>query len=1207
MTTAVRPKRPRSLLRTLRRPFVLYPLSVTMPVVLLLSTAVIGWEVFDDYIRHANWHIESERALEIRDDLGVVRTIVEPLVQQGRMDEAAGAIAALRSQRRLQAAYLALPDGVIVAATRPGDVGRPILDRLDLAETRVLREIVLAGKPRPEVVLDDGRSLLSGLSPVRFGFAGGQTGVLYVRYDLTQTKLWPKDVVLHAAGEYGAYFAVAVALLALFLYLVVMRRAARIMAASERFARGDTDTRCDVSGGDELGRLGTVLNRVAEEISRNQHLLRESEERYRLMAENASDMIARRAPDGTFTYVSAAARRLLGYGPEQLLGHASEDLVHPDDSGAAREADEAVLRFPGVYTAQFRMRRRDGHFLWAEATHKAIRGADGRVTEIVSVYRPVTEHKVHCAILTLGQGGTMHHAAAPSLPQGFIEEFDGMALGVDAGLFATLADQDNLGRAIDLAAHPRWLDYQALAARHGLHGCFYAPILSDSGSILGCIAAYYRGTLEPGPGDLTVVERAANFARIAVERDRARRALEAKERRFHSLIAQSRDMISVVDAEGLVSYQSSSVRTVLGHEPGFLEGRSLLELVHGDDALAVRAALRRVLVSREPQTVEFRCLSADRGWRIVESIGHLYQDEGRASIVLNTRDVTEVRDAEGSLRLAGTVFDSSSEGIMVTDASNTIVSVNRAFAEITGYQAEEVIGRNPRLLSSGRQDKSFYQGMWEAIRRDGQWTGEVWNRRKSGETYPEWLSISVVKDQKGQITHYVAIFSDITERKVAEQRIRHLAHYDGLTGLPNRNLLLDRLQQAVTQTRRTQKKVAVMFIDLDRFKEINDTLGHAFGDQVLQTAAERLSRCVRESDTVSRHGGDEFVIVLPDLKDNAGATVMAQKVITAVSYPMELDGREFRLTTSIGISVYPEDGEDPETLMKNADAAMYRVKELGNAFQFYTEDMNASGLERLKLEHSLSRAIEEEQFVLHYQPQVDLRSGQIVGVEVLLRWQHPELGLVSPAQFVPLAEETGHIVLLGEWALRRACRDLRELMDAGLPRFKIAVNLSARQFRQQDVLETVLAVLAETGLDPEWLELELTESIVMQNAQGTIETLQALKAAGIKLSIDDFGTGYSSLSYLKRFPIDKLKIDQSFVRDIATDPNDAAIVRAVVTLGHSLQYKVIAEGVETEEQVEFLRACGCDEAQGFHFSAPIPAEAIARLVRESGGRPVIAA
>lgn len=559
--------------------------------------------------------------------------------------------------------------------------------------------------------------------------------------------------------------------------------------------------------------------------------------------------------------------------------------------------------------------------------------------------------------------------------------------------------------------------------------------------------------------------------------------------------------------------------------------------------------------------------------------------------------------ADEKLRIDALVFEESDQAILICDAANRIVSVNRAFSAITGYSLEEVQGRNPNLLSSGEHEREFYRELWAILNESGYWSGEIWNRCKNGKIYPEWLSINAVWDKDAAITHYVGVFSDTTELKAAADRMRHLAHHDSLTGLPNRIMLTEWLKHALARASLAGSELAVLFLDLDQFKLVNDTLGHTVGDELLKATAGRLAGCVRPADMVARLGGDEFVIVLDDVTGSRGAATVAQKIINALAQPLILEQHELVVTPSIGIGLYPDDGGDAETLIKHADVAMYRAKERGrNNYQLFTADMHVRAFERLAMENSLRRALERNEFLLHYQPQIDLGSRRIIGMEALLRWRQPK-GLIPPAQFIPIAEEIGLIIPIGEWVLRTACARNKAWQDAGFAPLRVAVNLSARQFRMHNLVAMVRSALTDSGLAAQCLELEITESIAMDHIEETIAKLDELKAMGVGIAMDDFGTGYSSLGYLKRFPIDRLKIDRSFVRDITTDPDDATIAVSIISLAHAMRLEVVAEGVETEAQLAYLSHHGCDEVQGYYFSPPLATEEFAAMLKAGGRLP----
>ncbi|MDO8252204.1 MAG: EAL domain-containing protein [Rhodoferax sp.] len=549
--------------------------------------------------------------------------------------------------------------------------------------------------------------------------------------------------------------------------------------------------------------------------------------------------------------------------------------------------------------------------------------------------------------------------------------------------------------------------------------------------------------------------------------------------------------------------------------------------------------------------------------------------------------------SDAKLRIAATAFESR-EGMIVADASNVILQVNRAFSDITGYTSEEVTGQTLRLLKSGRHNAAFFAGMWESIKRTGSWEGEIWDRRKNGEIFPSWVTITAVKSDKGVVTHYVGTHADITARKAAEEEIMHLAFYDQLTGLPNRRLLLDRLQQALASSTRSAHHGVLLFIDLDHFKTLNDTLGHDAGDLLLQQVAQRLGACVCEGDTVARLGADEFVVMLEGLSENpeevaTRAETLGEKILAALSLPYLLATDEYHSTCSIGVTLLHGHQASVEELLKQADLAMYQSKMAGrNTLRFFDPQMQAIVIDRAALEVGLREAVRQEQFILYYQPQV-VGNGRLTGAEALVRWQHPRRGLVSPADFIPLAEETGLILPLGQWVLETACAQLATwAARPDTAHLSLAVNVSARQLHQCDFVAQVLAALASTGANPKKLKLELTESLLVSHVENTIAKMTALKAHGVGFSLDDFGTGYSSLSYLKRLPLDQLKIDQGFVRDILIDPNDAAIAKMVVALAESLGLTVIAEGVEIEAQRDFLARLGCHAYQGYLFSRPLP-------------------
>nr|CRH05190.1 Putative response regulator receiver modulated diguanylate cyclase/phosphodiesterase with PAS/PAC sensor(S) [Candidatus Magnetococcus massalia] len=664
-------------------------------------------------------------------------------------------------------------------------------------------------------------------------------------------------------------------------------------------------------------------------------------------------------------------------------------------------------------------------------------------------------------------------------------------------------------------------------------------------------------------------------------------------------------------AETLVVMHSTSLDVIAES----LEAGAV-DLIHKEDPkevflMRVGAMVRFIETQHAHQeaqnAAQARALEATERMRQVEEqarhdLEHRVAERTQELTNTNARLTEEMKErarAETDLRLIHKVFENTSEAIILTTPEGVILDANPAFSEITGYSREEAVGNNPRTFKSDRHEPEFYTRMWKQIQDEGFWQGEIWDRRKGGEIYPKRLTINAVRNHKGETENYIGIFSDISESKATELKLERLAYFDPLTSLPNRSLFHDRLEQEFFNAKRHHRKVGVFFIDLDRFKQVNDTLGHSAGDELLRHVAQRLEGCVRASDTVARMGGDEFTIILTEINDDEDAARVARKVLGELRNSISIKGHDIYVGASIGIAIFPDNGGDVENLTKNADMAMYRAKESGrNNYQFFSEEMNISTRERLSLESRLHEAVELQQLEVYYQPKMDMHSGRIVGMEALIRWPQADGSIVSPGDFIPMAEETGLVVPMGRWMMQQAARHCYAWNQRSTVPLRVAVNLSAREFQSPDLLEAIAGVLEESGLSAENFEVEITESMMMDDVERSIETLKKISAMGIHIAMDDFGTGYSSLSYLKQFPIHSLKIDRSFVQDVPDDVNDVAIVTAILSLAKVMNLKVVAEGVESMQQVRLLHELECDEFQGFLFSRPLAPEAFGTLLEQ---------
>lgn len=760
-----------------------------------------------------------------------------------------------------------------------------------------------------------------------------------------------------------------------------------------------------------------------------------------------------------------------------------------------------------------------------------------------------------------------------------------------------LSNDPSFGTRKILPNKPAWAAFAALP-------------LHRNGKVFGllCLYAEQTNAFDETARKLFVemeanVDFAINSFANEAARQRADAKLLASQQYLRAIIDNEPECVKTLNAKGEVLEMNKAGLAILEADSvEQLNHCGLYQFIAPNYRDAFQSMCQQVLLG-EKGFLEFESIGLKGSRRWLETNATLlpgWSNDGPLVLAI-TRDVTERKQSEAQLRLAAQVFEQSSEGFVITDANKKIMMANKAFTRVTGYSLDEVMGMDPgQFLGSGLQDEAFYHAMWEAINTKGFWQGEIWNKRKDGGIYPELLNVSKVTDSHDTVTHYVGIFTDLSQLKDSEKKLEFLAHHDPLTHLPNRALLYYRIQLAITRSHRENTQLALMMLDLDRFKNVNDSFGHLAGDDLLQQVAKRLSASLRKMDTVARLGGDEFTILLEDVKDSDNAAKVAQTLINQLAEPFCLRNfGDVKIGASIGISLFPKHGKTPEALMQQADSALYLAKAQGRGrYAYFSNDLTIAAQKRMALEVKLRKAIESSELLVFYQPQIDIATQRIVGAEALVRWQNPLDGLITPNDFIPLAEESGLILQIGEFVLREVCRQGKQWLDEGLPTISLAVNVSPHQFAQSDLESLVISILAETGFPAQNLELELTETALMGHQEDNLRILNKLRSMGIRFAIDDFGTGYSSLAYLKRFPLDLLKIDKSFIEDIPDHVDDMEIASSIIAIGETLGFKVLAEGVETSQQLDFLASKGCDLYQGYFNNKPMPAQVFAKLLRE---------
>jgi diguanylate cyclase (GGDEF)-like protein/PAS domain S-box-containing protein len=947
----------------------------------------------------------------------------------------------------------------------------------------------------------------------------------------------------------------------------------------------------------ELQTTNGELRRQMDERKQVERSLLESQQLLQAVVDNSTAIIWAKDLDGRYLLINGSYEKLFDLRREDIIGKTDYDLFPKEQAEVFRAVDQKALAAESAVQAEEVALQGNKPTIYF-SVKCPLRDERGKPYALCGISTDITERKraeqerstlaaivesSEDAIISVKLDGTIE-----SWNRGAEKVYGYSAGEIKGRHLSILVASDRRDEPSEILERIRQgesvSDYETVRVRKGGHriniSLTMSPVKDAAGRIIG----------------------ASGIGRDLTERKR----LEA---RFHATVESAPTAMVMIDSAGLIVLVNAETERLFGYARQVLLGQSV-EMLVPERFRAQHPQLRSHFFAAP----EAKRMGAGRdlfglrkdGSEFPVEIGLNPIETEEGQFVLSAIvDITERKQAEEELRIAAITFQTQ-EGIMITDRGANIQRVNRAFTELTGYGAEEAVGRTPALLKSGRHDRQFYQGIWDALGRENYWQGELWNRRKTGEVYPVWMTISAVLASDGRVTHYVGSFADITQQKEAEAKLHRLAYYDPLTELPNRRLLLERLRQAFAASARSRQHGAILFIDLDHFKTLNDTKGHDVGDQLLTQVAVRLRSCMRGDDSIARLGGDEFVVMLEDLSKHEGTAAMqaeavAEKIRAAISQPYSLGGHEHHSTPSIGVSLFFDHTQTTDEVLRRADVALYRAKAAGrNTLRFFDPSMQAALETHAALEEELRHALLLEQLKPYLQVQMD-SNRRIIGAEVLLRWEHPERGLISPADFIPLAEESGLIVPIGLWVLETACAKLKAWAARPLTReLRLAVNVSARQFRQPDFVMRLRRVLELTGADPTRLTLELTESLVLDNVEYTIEIMQALKSLGLGFSLDDFGTGYSSLSYLRRLPLDQLKIDRSFVLDLLTEPNDAVIVQTIIGMAKNLGLDVLAEGVETEEQLAFLSRHGCLAFQGSLFSAPLPVADFEQLLTQQG-------
>ncbi len=931
--------------------------------------------------------------------------------------------------------------------------------------------------------------------------------------------------------------------------------------------------------------LSYELETLRQERDLLRRELNESQESFSLIFNSTATGICVTDKDGYIVKINPAFCNLFGYETDELIGKHFTIVLPPENHESAIRWHKEILSEKKLpHANEWEAMHKNGYRFAVLGEATCIEGKDNELYKVTSV-TDISHIKTFEHLLKESEN-TASQLLNATLESAFLVDVNGVFIAaneIGAKRLGTTVDQ-LIGKAVCEFVPQEVFEKRMAKIKEVIQKKEPIRFQDKRGDL------YFDNYFSPILNENQEVTKIALFAQDITERLDKEKEIKSNFTKFKALFDLAPDAVFLETSYGKIIDCNLAAEKMTGYSRDELIDSHVEKIIPEDIIVGIYTSLNPKYLQSQEGEIHFESINQRKNGEKfpVEVKIKLIEINDESILLIVARDITSRKQYEKRLKLFEIVFNNALEGITITDKDANILEINQAFSTITGYQPHEVIGNNPRLLKSDRHSDEFYQVMWDQIVKNGQWEGEIWNRRKSGEVYPEWLSIGEVKENKDSY-YYVAVFHDITEMKRKEKQIRHQAYHDALTDLPNRLLLHDRISVAIAHARRSLNKIAILFIDLDNFKTINDSLGHLLGDKLLQAVAKRILFIMRSEDTVARLGGDEFVIMVENIQKESEASYVVERLINTFTRPFHIDGHELYITPSIGVTYYPNDGGDAETLIRNADMAMYQAKDQGkNRYKFFTAELNDRVQRRLEIERKLRKSIEKNEFTVYYQPRIDLRTGKTCGMEALARWPQSDGNVIRPDEFIPLAEETGLIVPLGEQIMDMAYRTALKLNYFDSKKLKIAINLSLRQFMQKNFVQQFLKQIERTGLLPSYIEVEITETIIMKDIKNTVKKLRALADCGISISIDDFGKGYSSLYHLKHLPLHILKIDKSFVNDIEKDENSLNLVETVIAMAQKMNLITVAEGVETQSQLEILNNLGCDEVQGYLFSPPVP-------------------